>query len=255
MSRQRTSKPRTRSEAPKTARERAKEAKASEKAKAKLREKKAPVVEPRLETKSRGDTRQRLLDSAIQLIAEDETGLAGLSLRQVTKGAGVSPTAFYRHFPDMEELGLAILDETTELLRRMLREVRKAGTPEEMVGGSVRILMEFVTTNRSRFIVMSRERNSGSARMREAVRNQVAYFATELASDLRLLNVFPQLTTTDLNRVASMVINLAVYYIPDILDLPPGQPQTAREMADDLKKQLLILLLGAGHWEPEDRGQ
>ncbi len=203
------------------------------------------------EPRSRGDTRQRLLESAIQLIAEDETGLAGLSLRQVTKGAGVSPTAFYRHFPDMEELGLAILDETTELLRRMLREVRKAGTPEEMVGGSVRILMEFVTHNRSRFIVMSRERNSGSARMREAVRNQVAYFATELASDLRLLNVFPQLTTTELNRVASMVINLAVYYIPDILDLPPGQPQTAAEMADDLKKQLMILLLGAGRWNAE----
>ena len=34
-----------------------------------------------------------------------------LSLREVAKLAGIAPTSFYRHFHDMEGLGLALIEE------------------------------------------------------------------------------------------------------------------------------------------------
>lgn len=47
-----------------------------------------------------------LLEAGRQILAED--GLAGLSLRAVTRRVGVSPTAAYRHFADREHLLAAI---------------------------------------------------------------------------------------------------------------------------------------------------
>src|SRR5439155_23497205 len=55
-------------------------------------------------------TRQALLDAALELLKEQS--FSSLSLRQVTRAAGIVPTAFYRHFDDMEELGLALIDES-----------------------------------------------------------------------------------------------------------------------------------------------
>jgi AcrR family transcriptional regulator len=41
----------------------------------------------------------------------DGRSFVSISLREVTREAGVVPTAFYRHFKDMDELGLALVDE------------------------------------------------------------------------------------------------------------------------------------------------
>ena len=50
------------------------------------------------------------MDSALAIIGFG-ANFASISLREVAKTAGVVPTSFYRHFGDMEELGLAMVDE------------------------------------------------------------------------------------------------------------------------------------------------
>ncbi len=50
-------------------------------------------------------TRQALLDAALGLL--EEQSLSSLGLREVTRVVGVAPTAFYRHFRDLGELGVA----------------------------------------------------------------------------------------------------------------------------------------------------
>ncbi|MGJ8686460.1 MAG: TetR family transcriptional regulator [Spongiibacteraceae bacterium] len=199
----------------------------------------------------RGDTRQHLIDAALQRIEADNHGMAGISLREVTKAAGVSPTAFYRHFPDLEELGLAVLEESADMLRRMLRDVRKADNPAEMISKSAETFVRYVLENRAIWLLLSRERVGGSARIRAAIRNQISHFITELASDLRLMKVLPQMTQTDLQRVANMVISLAINRVPDILDLPTEQPREIEEAIADMDSQLQILILGAINWKPE----
>ena len=50
-------------------------------------------------------TRRSVIDAAFsQLTAE--RSFSYLSLREVAREAGIAPTSFYRHFRDMDELGL-----------------------------------------------------------------------------------------------------------------------------------------------------
>src|SRR5919206_3279534 len=67
-------------------------------------------------------TRKALLRAALKLLSRNS--FDSISLREVTKEAGISPTAFYRHFDDMEELGLALVDESFESLHAMVRSAR-----------------------------------------------------------------------------------------------------------------------------------
>ncbi|RMF19514.1 MAG: HTH-type transcriptional repressor FabR, partial [Gammaproteobacteria bacterium] len=76
----------------------------------------------RIEQKQR--TRRALLDAALRQLGADKS-FANLSLREVAREAGIAPTSFYRHFNDMEELGLALVDEGGVALRQLMRQARK----------------------------------------------------------------------------------------------------------------------------------
>lgn len=201
---------------------------------------------------TRGDTRQKLIDSALQRIDSESHGMAGLSLREVTKLAGVSPTAFYRHFTDLEELALAVLEESSDGLRRLLRNVRKSGKSPQMITQSTELFVNNVLENRAAWLLLARERVGGSARIRAAIRNQTSYFVTELASDLQLMNALPHMTQSDLQRVAAIVIGLAINIVPDILDLPTNKPREITDLVAEMNSQLAILILGAINWDDSD---
>ncbi|HEX6485694.1 MAG TPA: TetR family transcriptional regulator, partial [Nocardioidaceae bacterium] len=99
------------------------------------------TAETRQERKER--TRQAILDAALDLVAEE--GLAALSLRRLTRAVGIVPTAFYRHFASVDELGLALVDRSFASLRQMIRETRR-GNPEfsGVIRSSVSILVQHV---------------------------------------------------------------------------------------------------------------
>ena len=67
-------------------------------------------------------TRQALVRAALKLLSD--SSFDSLSLREVTREAGITPTAFYRHYDDMEELGLVLVDESFGSLGAMLKEAR-----------------------------------------------------------------------------------------------------------------------------------
>ena len=53
--------------------------------------------------------RLALVEAALRLAALH--GFASLGLREVARAAAIAPTSFYRHFTDMEELGLSLIEE------------------------------------------------------------------------------------------------------------------------------------------------
>src|SRR6204780_3889800 len=67
-------------------------------------------------------TRQGLIRAALKLLSQNS--FDSLSLRKVTRQAGITPTAFYRHFDDMEELGLVLVEDSFESLGAMLKDAR-----------------------------------------------------------------------------------------------------------------------------------
>lgn len=73
--------------------------------------------------------RERLLDSATELI--HEKGDAGaLSIRQVTRHAGVSPMALYLHFSSLDDLVEAVIDHGFMRFRAALHAAAAGAAPE-----------------------------------------------------------------------------------------------------------------------------
>src|SRR5690242_5553735 len=130
-------------------------------------------------------TRQAILASALEL--SEHAGLAGVSLRQVAKDVGIVPTAFYRHFDSVEQLGLVLVDESFVSLRAMLLDVRREPQLTGVIPSSVRILHDHVRRQQSHFRFIARERNGGSPPVRDAIRHALDTLEEELAADVARL--------------------------------------------------------------------
>jgi len=133
-------------------------------------------------------TRRQIIDAALgQLSAE--RSFSSLSLREVAKEAGLAPTSFYRHFSDMDELGLTLVDEAGLTLRQLMRQARqrieKGGS---VVKISVVTFMEFLENNGNIFRLLLRERSGTSPAFRAAVSREIRYFTLELCDYLQHAN-------------------------------------------------------------------
>ncbi len=207
----------------------------------------APELATRDERKLR--TRSSLLDAALTLMAQGRS-FTSLGLREITREAGVVPTSFYRHFRDMDELGLALVDDCSATLRQLLREARKDAAPVgDIIRRSVVIYKEFLVANRLQFMFMAGERSGGSPVIRSAIRNQVNLFILEMSQDLRRLNFLPNLTTGSLQLLCGLVVNVMLNAASDILDMPSDDTQHEQELLESSVRQLRMIFLGAMHWK------
>ncbi len=192
-------------------------------------------------------TRQALLDAALELL--EEQSFSSLSLRQVTRAAGIVPTAFYRHFDDMEELGLVLIDESFRTLRAMIRAARaNPRTYEHMIRNSVEILVEYVHEHDTHFRFIARERFGGVAALRHAIRGEIRLFASDLATDLARLPYLERWSTEDLQLLAGLMVNSMVSTAEAILDAPPKDPTAEAEIISTTGRQLRMITLGVPQW-------
>jgi TetR/AcrR family transcriptional regulator, fatty acid biosynthesis regulator len=200
----------------------------------------------RVERKER--TRQRLIEAALSLVGSGR-GYTSLSLREITREAGVVPAAFYRHFRDLDELGLALVEMGGVALRRLLREARRDGIPTtDMLRGSILIYKRFVEERAFVFRFIAGERGGGNAVIRHAIRTEESHFASEMAQDLRALGTLPDLSSASLQMICGLVVTTMLNAASDILDLPPGQPKQERELVENFVRQLRLVFLGAKRW-------
>jgi AcrR family transcriptional regulator len=203
------------------------------------------VAGTRQERKQR--TRRALLDAALELL--EEQSFSSLSLRQVTRAAGIVPTAFYRHFDDMDELGLVLIDESFRTLRAMLRDARvDPGAYENAIRNSVEVLVREVHAHDAHFRFIGRERFGGVAALRHAIRGEIRLFASELATDLARFPYLDGWTTEDLQMLAGLIVNAMVSTAQAILDAPPEDPATEAEIIKTAERQLRLIMLGVPQW-------
>jgi AcrR family transcriptional regulator len=192
----------------------------------------------------RKNTREKLLKAALSLIAEDRGGLAGLSLREITRRIGVSPTAFYRHFPGMEELGLTLVRESCETLRKHLSETSPDGELHAQVHSTVQVFLAFVVEQRDIFVMIAREQAGGSKKMRAAISNEIELTTQQLVESW-LARGLPSMPMEQLQRVVGMSISLAFSTLPAVLDMPEDADKEMASLANELEQQLDLLVLGA----------
>jgi AcrR family transcriptional regulator len=209
------------------------------------------VEESREERKRR--TRDSLREAALHLM-EQGRSFSSLSLREVTREAGIVPTAFYRHFRSMDELGFELVEEGGVTLRRLLREARSRDVPlTDVLRNSVLIYERYIEDNRLKFRFVASERGSGSPAIRDAIRKEVAHFVNEMAQDLRRFDGLDHLTSASLQMICGLIVNTMLGAAVDILDLPAGQPQLKQELIDNLVDHLRLILLGAQQWRNQPK--
>ncbi|MFK8912792.1 TetR/AcrR family transcriptional regulator [Streptomyces sp. YS-3] len=96
---------------------------------------------PKRVTGRRARTRRRLLDSALEVFAEE--GFGRSTVEQVCERAGYTRGAFYSNFTSLDELFLAMWEERSERLltdlRGALAEV-SAAAPEDAVRAALRAI-------------------------------------------------------------------------------------------------------------------
>ncbi len=130
-------------------------------------------------------TRRSLIDAAFHQLSA-EHGFSNLSLREVAREAGIAPTSFYRHFKDMNELGLTMVDEGGLMLRQLMRKARqrinRGGS--SVIRISTETFMEFVESNPNVFRLLLQERSGNSAAFRKAVNREIKHFVEELTDYL-----------------------------------------------------------------------
>lgn len=192
-------------------------------------------------------TRQALLDAALELLAD--RGFASLSLREVTKRAGIVPTAFYRHFTSMEELGVALVEESMRTLRRMIRAARTepAGSGR-IIQASVRTLHDHVRGNEDHFRFLVRERYSGTGPVPRAIGVELRLFASELAVDLARFDALRHWSTEDLQMMADLIVTAMLSTVTDLLETRPGDPEADARIVSTAQKRLRLIVLGIPHW-------
>ena len=124
-------------------------------------------------------TRRALVNAAFNQLSAEKS-FSNLSLREVAREAGIAPTSFYRHFSDMDELGLEMVDEAGLILRQLMRQARKRID----AGGSVisvSAFFEFITNSTNVFRLLLRESSGTSQAFRTAAAREIKHFVDELA--------------------------------------------------------------------------
>lgn len=205
-------------------------------------------IQPGARAQKKLRTREGLMDSALRLMSQGR-GFTSLGLREIAREAGVAPAAFYRHFKDMDELGLALVEETGLTLRRLLREARRKGVkPLHIIQQSVRIYHQYMREHRLHIMFMASERWGGSPLIRRSIRYETQHFATELAQDLRDLKLMLDVPRDAMQMVCQLTVNTILNSAGDFLDLTPDQPQLEQELLENFERQLRVIFLGASEW-------
>ncbi len=210
-------------------------------------------MSPRAEQKLQ--TRQALMDAAGKLM-DSGRGFGSLSLREVSRTAGIVPTGFYRHFQDMDELGLALVDEVDATFRSTLREVRRSQIEMgSIIEASTRIFLDAVSANRSQFLFLAREQYGGSQPVRQAIGRLRQRITDDLVADLKLLNRTPHLNDPALDIVSDLVVKTVFATLPELID-PPAEGLPAHLTPEaKMTQQLRFIFIGAKHWQGLSQGR
>ena len=199
-------------------------------------------MENRTEKKQR--TSRKLVEAALRL--STDKGFSALSLREVAQAADLTPAAFYRHFRDMEDLGLSLLDEVGLSLRRLLREARRrAFDGTSSTGGvveSVSAFMEYVNENANLFRLLLGERQGASTAFRKAIHAEMDQFIGELTEDLERVALARNRPLAHPAYAAEAIVAVVFTIGAEALDLPKHKQES---LAMRLVEEVKMIISGA----------
>ena len=184
-------------------------------------------------------TRQNIINAAFHLL-DDNKSLSAISLREVARAAGIAPTSFYRHFKDIDDLGLTLVDEAGLALRQLMRQARRRiESGGGVIDTSVNTFLEFITANTNVFRLLLREHTGTSAAYRTAVQREIQHFVEELTDYiLEVQNANHELAYLQAEAMVKLVFSAGAEALE-------ADKNMRAQIGERVKKQLRFIQLGA----------
>ncbi|MDB4986125.1 MAG: DNA-binding transcriptional repressor [Myxococcaceae bacterium] len=169
-------------------------------------------------------TRHALLRATLLLAAKH--GFAGLGLREVARGAEIAPTSFYRHFTDMEELGLALVDELVAPFLQDWLVRTQAGLEHSDRPAYTLVEQAFATLRRDRDLMrfVLAERVGAITSCRLSLRSSLAKWAESLGASSRIVA----------QPVAEIVLFLLLENLSEALESESREQASMRRLEQQL---------------------
>ncbi len=192
------------------------------------------------------------MSSALILVGKGRN-FGSLGIREITRQAGVVPTAFYRHFRSVDDLGLQLVDELGLVLRRMMREARaNVLQADKLIEESVDIFINHAQTNRSFFLFMAQGLAGESRAVRDGIRSEMRFFVNELANDLRRLKLVDHLNDADLGMACDLVVRSVAFSLTDLQGVAPDDDYQVDQIRKRTTRFLQLIFVGAANWNRQD---
>lgn len=181
-------------------------------------------------------SRQALLDAALRLSTSGRS-FSSISLREVAREVGLVPTAFYRHFQDMDELGQELVDQVALYLKTVLHQLGQGlAHPDAKAETSMELFFEAIDLNTQPWIFMIAERWGGSEVVRRAIAREIEFLNSDLANDLQKFEIVQNFhQADDLKMLSNILINLCFTWAMSWISL--GRQYSGMEL--ELQKLVL----------------
>jgi AcrR family transcriptional regulator len=210
-----------------------------------------PASAPTAREAQKARTRRALLDAGLRLL--EHQSLSSLGLREVTRVVGVAPAAFYRHFRDMGDLGVALVEESLGSLHGVVREIL-AGPADEAarIDRTVSAIARYVRGHPTHIRFVVRERHGGVPAVRAAIGAELDRFAGEVADALAADEVSRGWSAQDMRMLGELFVDHMVMTASAFLDAAMGEGPDEGSVAATARRQLQLISTGRRHWHDED---
>lgn len=180
-------------------------------------------------------TKEELFQATLNLIGPEKS-ISALSLREVAREAGIAPNSFYRHFKDIDELAIELINRAGVVLRQIIREARlKASKQESIIRTSVEVFLQQLDADDGNLSLLLREGYTGSISYKRAVEQQLSFFQQELQEDLIRLERLNHNKLFHPDLVAKAITQLVFNMGAKAIDLP-------RHERDLVAQQTMIMI-------------
>ncbi|MGB3597757.1 TetR/AcrR family transcriptional regulator [Pseudomonas neustonica] len=203
--------------------------------------------------------KRALMDAAIRLAASSRC-ISSLGLRELAREAALNPNTFYRHFRNMDDLGLQLLREGNDRLRGPLRALRRQAAQQSIADNTtdstqeaalrgrrvaqqtVKLYFDYVLEHRDSVVIAGRELHGPSELLRAELREQMNGFAEDMAADIQELGLAPSsISAARINQIAALLSRNLFHLSLDFI----AEPERRDNILELAHEQIIMLFAGA----------
>ena len=196
--------------------------------------------------------REDLIAAALALLGPHRS-VSTLSLREVARAAQIAPNSFYRHFRDIDELAVVLIDQAGSSLRTIIGQARhRASAERSVVHSSVETFIEQLRADDKLLHLLLREGSAGSDAFKQAVERQLRFFEEELCVDLIRLARAANAPLHEPALVARAITRLVFAVGASAMDLPHERDPL---LIEELSTMVRMIITGARTMHAETAAQ